>query len=151
MRGRRGIYIGIFFVASLAAAALYYLAQPRAEIVRARTDITTFRPITDEMVELVRVSPPDAPANAARSVDEVVGRYTSLPILAGQDVDVRVLESTPGQRVYGFGAPLGAGHVAFALPVEPGQAVGGALPPGALVDIVAGPAGARAPPRAPPP
>src|SRR5919198_894608 len=39
----------------------------------------------------------------------------------------------------GFGAPLEAGQVAFAIPVEPGQAVGGALVPGAHVDVVAVP------------
>jgi Flp pilus assembly protein CpaB len=34
---------------------------------------------------------------------------------------------------------LPAGHVAFALPVEPAQALGGALTPGAVVDVVAVP------------
>ena len=45
----------------------------------------------------------------------------------------------PGQLAFGFGAPLAAGQVAFAIPVEPGQAVGGALVPGARVDVVAVP------------
>ena len=144
-RGRRNVYIGIFFVAALIAAALVYLAQPRTEVVRARADIAVLTPITAEMVELVRVSPGQAPPHAARSMKAVVGRYASVPVLAGQDVDVRVLESTPGQRALGFGAPLAPGQVAFALPVEPGQAVGGALSPGALVDVVAVPSQATVP------
>lgn len=139
MRARRGVYLAFFLVAALGASALVYFAQPRNGVVRAKTDIAVLTPITAEMVEVVSVSPADAPPNAARSLDAVISRYTSVPILAGQDVDVRVLETNPGQLAFGFGAPLEAGQVAFAIPVEPGQAVGGALVPGARVDIVAVP------------
>jgi Flp pilus assembly protein CpaB len=139
MRARRGVYATIFLVSALGAAALVYAAQPQNGIVRAKTDIAVLTPITTDMVEVVQVSPADAPANAARSLDDVVGRYASVAILAGQDVDVRILETNPGQRAFGFGTPVEAGQVAFALPVEPGQAVGGALAPGARVDVVAVP------------
>ncbi len=139
MRARRTVYIVIFLVSSIVAAGVYYLAQPRLELVRARSDIPVLTQITADMVELVRVSPLDAPANTARSLDGVVGRYAALPILAGQDVDARAIETTPGSRAFGFGAPLAAGQVAFALPVAADQAVGGALSPGARVDVVAVP------------
>ena len=139
MRARRGVYLAFFLVAAMGASALVYFAQPRNGIVRAKTDIAVLTPITADMVQVVSVSPADAPANAARSLDAVVGRYTSVPILAGQDVDLRVLETNPGQLAFGFEAPLQAGQVAFAIPVEPGQAVGGALVPGAHVDVVAVP------------
>lgn len=139
MRARRGVYIAFFLVAALGASALVYFAQPRNGIVRAKVDIAVLTPITTEMVELISVSPADAPANAARTLDAVVGRYASVAILAGQDVDVRILETNPGQLAFGFGAPLEIGQVAFALPVEPAQAVGGALAPGARVDVVAVP------------
>ena len=139
MRARRGVYLAFFLVAALGASALVYFAQPRNGIVRAKVDIAVLTPITADMVQVVSVSPADAPANAARSLDAVVGRYASVPILAGQDVDVRVLETNPGQLAFGFGAPLEVGQVAFAIPVEPGQAVGGALAPGARVDVVAVP------------
>ena len=139
MRARRTVYIVIFAVASIVAAGAYYLAQPRVELVRARADIAVLTQITSDMVELVRVSPLDAPANSSRSLDAVVGRYAALPILAGQDVDGRAIEATPGSRAFGFGAPLGPGEVAFALPVAADQAVGGALSPGARVDVIAVP------------
>ena len=139
MRARRGVYTAIFLAAAVAAMALVYIGQPRNGIVRAKADIAVLTPITIDMIEIVSVSPADAPANAARRVDDVVGKYASVPILAGQDVDTRILEANPGQLAFGFGAPLEAGQVAFALPVEPGQAVGGALVPGARVDIVAVP------------
>jgi Flp pilus assembly protein CpaB len=143
MRARRGAYLALFLVAALGASALVYVAQPRNGIVRATANIAVLTPITADMVEIVSVSPPDAPPNAARSLDAVVGRYASSPILAGQDVDVRVLETNPGQLAFGFGAPLEGGQVAFAIPVEPSQAVGGALIPGARIDIVAVPNGLK--------
>ncbi len=139
MRARRGVYTAIFLAAAVGAMALVYVAQPRNGIVRAKVDIAVLTPITAEMVEMVSVSPADAPANAARSLDAVVGRYVSVAVLAGQDVDVRILETNPGQLAFGFGAPVEAGQVAFALQVEPGQAVGGALVAGARVDVVAVP------------
>jgi Flp pilus assembly protein CpaB len=139
MRTNRGAYVAIFVVASLVAAGVYYLTQPRADVVRARDYIAVLSPITADMVELVRVSPGDRPADAATSIDDVIGQYAAMPILAGQFVDHRALESTPGAQVFGFGAPLPPGYVAFAIPVEPGQAVGGALTPGAVVDVIAVP------------
>jgi pilus assembly protein CpaB len=139
MRARRGAYLAFFVVAAIAASALVYLSQPRNGVVRAKVDIPVLTPITVDMIQVVSVSPADAPPNAARSVEAVVGRYASVPILAGQDVDARELETNPGQLAFGFGAPLEVGQVAFAIPVEPGQAVGGAIAPGARVDIVAVP------------
>jgi len=91
VRGRRSAYIVIFLVAALGAGVLAYLAQPRTEIVRARSDIAVLVPITADMLELVRVSPGDAAAQTARSLDAVVGRYASTPVLAGEDVDLRSL------------------------------------------------------------
>jgi Flp pilus assembly protein RcpC/CpaB/SAF domain len=139
MRIRRTSYIVVFLVAGVIAAGAFVFAQPRTEIVRAKVDVPVLTQITADMVETIRLSPADAPADAARSLDEVVGQYAALPILAGQDVDRRALERTPGERSLGFGAPLAAGQVAFALPVDPSQAVGAALAPGARVDVIAVP------------
>jgi len=139
MRARRGAYLAFFVVAAIAASALVYLSQPRNGVVRAKVDIPLLTPITADMIQVVSVSPADAPPNAARSIAAVIGRYASVPILSGQDVDARVLETNPGQLAFGFGAPLEVGQVAFAIPVDPGQAVGGAIAPGARVDIVAVP------------
>lgn len=139
MRVRRTVYLVIFVVASLVAAGAYWLAQPRTQVVRATVDVPVMTQVTADMVELVRVSPVGVPPNAARSLDAVVGMYASLPILSGQDVDTRALEAIPGSQAFGFGAPLGPGEAAFALPVTADQAVGGALAPGAHVDVIAVP------------
>ena len=139
MRVRRAPYIVVFLLAGLVAGGVYLLGQPRTEIVRATVDVPVLTQITADMVETIRVSPADAPADAARSADEVVGSYAAVPLLAGEAVDRRALERTPGERALGFGAPLAAGQVAFALPVDPSQAVGAALAPGARVDVIAVP------------
>ena len=139
MGAHRPAYVAIFIAASLVAAAVYWFAQPRAEAVRARTDIPVLTLITSDMVELVQVPPAARPGEVATSLEAVVGQYAAVPVLAGQYLDTRALEATPGQRTFGFGAPLPPGHVAFAVPVEPGQALGGALSPGARVEVVAVP------------
>jgi Flp pilus assembly protein CpaB len=139
VRGRRSAYIVVFLIAAVGAGVLAYAAQPRIEVVRARSAIPVLTPISADLLELVRVSPSGAAPQTARSLDVVVGRFASTPILAGQDVDLRVLEDNPGQRAFGFGARLGEAEVAFAVPVDASQAVGGAIAPGARVDVVAVP------------
>lgn len=139
MRIRRTPYIIVFLLAGIVAAGVFVFAQPRAELVRAKIDIPVLTQITADMVESIRVSPADAPADAAGSVNEVVGQYAALPILAGQFVDRRAVEGTPGERALGLGAPLPTGQVAFAVPVEPSQAVGAALAAGAHVNVIAVP------------
>ncbi len=139
MRARRTAYIVIFVIACLIAGVLYYLQVPRAAVVRATADIPAMTQITADMVELVKVAPVDMPTDAAQSTDQVVGQYASMTILAGQEIDTRALEQTPGQQAFGFGAALDHGFVAFAIPVDPSQAVGGALSPGAKVTVVAVP------------
>ena len=139
MRARRNAYIVIFVVACLTAGFFYYLQVPRASVVRATADIPAMTRITSDMVELVRVAPVDVSSDAAQSTDQVVGQYASMAILAGQEIDTRALEQTPGQQAFGFGAALDPGDVAFAIPVDPSQAVGGALSPGAKVTVVAVP------------
>jgi pilus assembly protein CpaB len=143
MRVRRAAYLAVFVVASLVAAGAYWLAQPRTAVVRATADIPAMTQVTADMVELVRVSPLDAAPDTARSLDAVVGQFAAVPILSGQDLDARALEAVPGSQAYGFGAPVGPGEVAFALPVAAEQAVGGALAPGARVDVIAVPNDAK--------
>jgi hypothetical protein len=73
--------------------------------------------ITPDMVEMVKVAPVDASSDAAQSTDQVVGQYAALTILAGQEIDTRAVEQTPGQQAFGFGAALDPGDVAFAIAI----------------------------------
>lgn len=54
-----------------------------------RVDIPVLTQITGDMVEVMHASLADAPPNGASSVEDVVGQYAALPILAGQYVDRR--------------------------------------------------------------
>ena len=108
-------YIAIFVAASLVAAGVYWFAQPRAEAVRARADIPLLTPITADMVELVRVAAGDRPADAATSLDEVVG-----PVRGHADPGRPVPRSPrPGGDARAahvrLRCALPPGHVAFAL------------------------------------
>jgi len=124
VRARRTAYIVIFVVACLVAGLLYYLQVPRASVVRATADIPAMTQITADMVELVKVAPVDVSTDAAQSTNQVVGQYAAMPILAGQEIDKRALDQTPGQQQFGFGAALDPGDVAFAIPIsDPSQAV----------------------------
>ena len=89
--------------------------------------MTRIRPT--DIVELVRVAPVDVSTNAAQSTDQVVGEYAAMTILAGQEIDRRAREQTPGQQAFGFGATLDPGFDAFAIPVDPSPVVGSALSP----------------------
>jgi Flp pilus assembly protein CpaB len=136
---RRNLYFAVFIVAALLAGGAYLYAQPRIDVVTAASDISPNVKITDAMLSSRKVAPGDVPANAARSVADVVGKYSSATIRSGVDIDTRNLETVPGAQVYNFGAAVPDGQVAFGLPVDPSQALGGAIVPGAKVDVIAVP------------
>jgi Flp pilus assembly protein CpaB len=136
---RRNLYFTVFIVAALVAGGAYLYAQPRIDVVTAASDISPNVKITDAMLSTRKVAPGDVPANAARSVADVVGKYSSATIRSGADIDTRNLETVPGAQVYNFGAAVPDGQVAFGLPVDPSQALGGAIVPGAKVDVIAVP------------
>ena len=136
---RRSIYFGIFIIAALLAGGAYLYAQPRVDVVTASANIGPNVKITDSMVTTRKVAPGDVPASAARSTGDVVGKYSSVTIRSGADIDTRNLGTIAGGLVYNFGAAVPDGQVAFGLPMDPSQALGGAIVPGAHVDVIAVP------------
>lgn len=136
---RRSIYFGIFVIAALLAGGAYLYAQPRVDVITASTDIAPNVKITDGMVTTRKVAPGDVPASAARTASDVVGKYSSVTIRSGADIDTRDLGTIAGGLVYNFGAAVPDGQVAFGLPMDPSQALGGAIVPGARVDVIAVP------------
>ncbi|HUQ42487.1 MAG TPA: RcpC/CpaB family pilus assembly protein, partial [Candidatus Limnocylindrales bacterium] len=80
---------------------------------------------------------------AARRIDDVVGLVPRSPMLRGQIVLVRsVAEEIADFR---SGQMIASGYRAVAIPVSAVNAVGGAVVPGARVDILAIPIAGRAP------
>ncbi|HEX9269401.1 MAG TPA: Flp pilus assembly protein CpaB [Candidatus Limnocylindria bacterium] len=139
---QRGL-LAIALVAGLIAGGLYYLGAQRTSVVVAARDLTADRPLGDEDLAL-RAFPADAvPNGAARAVAEAVGKVPRAPLWAGQVVLTSALADAAA--AFHSGLVPSAGQRAIAIPVSAGQALGGAIAPGAHVDVIAVPAAGRAP------
>jgi Flp pilus assembly protein CpaB len=130
-------------VAGLTAGALYFIGAQRIAMVVASRDVAVIRPLTAQDLE-VRSVPPDAlPAGAISSVDEVIGRVPSTPLWQGQPLVAHALADDAA--TFHTGLTLRPGERAIAIPVVAVSAVGGAISPGARIDVLAVPLLGRAP------
>ena len=130
-------------IAGCVAGALYYIGAQRVPTVVAARDIPVIRPLTAQDIE-VRSVPPDAlPTGAISNVGEVIGRVPVAPLWQGQAlVEQGLADDT---ATFHTGLTLRAGERAVAIPVAAVSAVGGAISPGARVDVLAVPIIGRAP------
>lgn len=109
----------------------------------AAQDIPLIRPLTASDVE-VRSLPPDAlPPGAIANLDDVIGRVPRAPVWRGQPFVLQGLSDDIA--VFHTGLALRSGERAIAIPVVAVSAVGGAVAPGARVDVLAIPVIGRAP------
>ncbi len=130
-------------VAASVAGVLYYAALQRVSIVVAARDLDALHPLGAEDVAL-RAFPADAmPPGALSDVVSAIGRLPRAPLWQGQVVLAAAL--TDGGVSFHSGVLTPVGQRAVALPVTATQALGGAIAPGARVDIVAVPVLGRAP------
>lgn len=142
MNAQRGLVV-LAVVAALAAGVLYYVGAQRTGVVIAAADIPAARPLAAADLE-TRQLPPDAlPAGALTDASAVIGRFAKAPIWKGQLVVVDALAAAPATFESGIAIPTG--YRAVAVPVDAAHAVGGAVVPGARVDVIAVPDAARAP------
>jgi len=125
------------------AGVVFYLATARADVVVVSRDIDVPRVLSADDVETRSVSLDIIPDDAARRVEDAIGLVPRTPLLRGQIVLTRGL----GEEVADLRgvAPLSAGARAIALPITAVNAVGGAITPGARVDVLAVPVLGRAP------
>jgi pilus assembly protein CpaB len=139
---RRSLLV-IALIAGSIAGALYFMGAQRVPVVVAALDLEATRPLTALDVE-VRSLPPDAlPPGAITSVEDVIGRVPVAPLWQGQPFVARALaDEAP---VFHTGLSLRPGERAIAIPVVAAGAVGGAITPGARVDVLAVPVSGRAP------
>jgi pilus assembly protein CpaB len=92
----------------------------------------------------VRSVPPDAlPAGAISSIDDAIGRVPTAPLWEGQPLVSQALADDAAN--FHTGLTLRSGERAVAIPVVAVSAVGGAIAPGARVDVLAVPLIGRAP------
>lgn len=142
MIGQRAL-LAVAIVCGAVAGTIYYASLQRVSVVVAAHALDADKSIGPDDVE-TRELPPDAlPAEAVRATSDAIGRVPRAPLWPGQVLVAPGLGVTAAAFHSGLVPP--AGQRAIAIPVTPAQAVGGALVPGAHVDVIAVPATGRAP------
>ena len=112
-------------------------------MVVAAHDVAAIGPLTAQDLE-TRSVPPDAlPIGAVSRVEDAIGRYPLTPLWEGQPLVVHALADDAA--VFHTGLTLRPGERAIAIPVVAVSAVGGAISPGARIDVLAVPIIGRAP------
>jgi pilus assembly protein CpaB len=139
---RRSLLV-LALVAGLTAGALYLIGTARVAMVVASRDVAVIRPLTADDLE-VRSVPPDAlPVGALSRLDDVIGRVPVAPLWEGQPLVAHALADDAA--TFQTGLTLRPGERAIAIPVVAVSAVGGAISPGARIDVLAVPLIGRAP------
>lgn len=139
----RRVLFAIAIVSGCLAAALYYGATRRADVVVMARDMTELRALTREDVDVRTISAELVPEDAIRNVDEAVGSIPRAPLAKGQLVLAHAIGSEAAD--FRSGQSLEEGTRAIAIPVSAVTAVGGAVIPGAHVDVISVPIAGRAP------
>jgi Flp pilus assembly protein CpaB len=139
----RRALLALALVAGFIAGALYFIGVQRVDVVVASRDVAAIRRLTPEDLE-VRSVPPDAlPIGALSKIDDVIGRVPIAPLWQGQPLVAHALGDDAA--TFHTGLALRPGERAIAIPVVAVSAVGGAISPGARVDVIAVPVIGRAP------
>lgn len=142
MIARRSLLI-LALIAGCIAGGLYYTGAQRVALVVAAHDVSVIRPLTAEDLEVRSVPPDSLPTGAISSVDGVIGRVPVGPLWQGQPLVSHALADDAA--TFHTGLTLRPGERAVAIPVVAVSAVGGAIAPGARVDVLAVPLIGRAP------
>ena len=142
MIGQRAL-VGLAVAAGLLAGVLYYAGAQRVGVVVAARDLDATHALTAEDLGTASLPPDAVPSGTLTDVAGAVGRIPRAPLWRGQLVMAGALTSDAASFHTGLALP--AGLRALALPVGAAQAVGGAIVPGARVDVLAVPVAGRAP------
>jgi len=141
--GQRAL-IALALVAGTLAGVLYYVGAQRSPVVVAARDVDATHPLVSEDLAVVSMPRDAVPAGALADPNGALGKLPRAPLWRGQVV----LEPGLSDQAASFhtGLTLPVGMRAVALPVSSAaQAVGGAIVPGARVDVIAVPVAGRAP------
>ena len=135
--------IALAVAAGFVAGGIYYASDQRRDVVIASHDIEVPRALTRDDLEVRSIPAQLAADGVATVIDEVIGLVPRSPLMRGQIVFARGV--TTELADFRSGLPLAPGMRAIALPVSAANALGGAIMPGAHVDILAVPIAGRAP------
>ena len=98
-------------------------------------DIPAGAELNAGMVKVIDLPAGGRPENALVGVGEVTGQYTAVSLFAGQVITTRHLTDKP--PVHDPLTEIPAGMRVVSVPVKPEAALGGAMKPGDVVDVVA--------------
>jgi pilus assembly protein CpaB len=125
------------------AGFIFYTQTEQASALVAERDLTIGERLTADDLAVRRVPASSLPDGVLTTVDQAVGQFLSFPLLAGQYVTPRHLSRDPSGSALTGGLPVPPGDRIVSLPLTPAAALGGALAPGDLVDVIAVPDPAR--------
>lgn len=133
----RRLFLVAFVVLSGIAGYFYYANTEQAAVLVAARDLKVGSQVQDGDLAVRRINPGSASSDVLRAADQAVGQYVALPVLKGQFIDARQLAPSRNAELIGSGLRVPAGSRIIGVPVTPATAVGGALKPGDLVDVLA--------------
>ena len=143
MIGQRAL-IAVALGAGALSGILYYVSAQRTPVVVAARDVDATHPLAADDLVVVSMPADAVPQGALGETAGAVGKLPRAPLWRGQVVLAPALSEQAASFHTGLALPTGMRAVA--LPVaNAAQAVGGAIVPGARVDVIAVPVAGRAP------
>jgi Flp pilus assembly protein CpaB len=141
--GQRALVV-LALVAGALAGTLYYVGAQRSSVVVAARDLAATESLAADDLAVVLMPADAVPAGALGNVSAAVGKLPRAPLWRGQIVLGPALSDAAASFHTGLALPVGMRAVALPL-ASASQAVGGAIVPGARVDVIAVPVAGRAP------
>lgn len=143
MIGQRALIV-LALAAGALAGTLYYVGAQRSPVVVAARDLDATHPLVAEDLAIVSIPADAVPAGALSDATGAVGKVPRAPLWRGQIVLAPALSDQGASFHTGLALPTGMRAVALPMSTA-AQAVGGAIVPGARVDVIAVPLAGRAP------
>jgi len=140
--GQRALIV-LAVAAGVLAGILYYVGAQRVPVVVAARDLDATHTLGGDDLATASLPPDAVPPGALTDVASALGRVPRAPLWRGQLLLADALTHDAASFHTGLALPIGLRAVA--LPVVAAQAVGGAIVPGARVDVLAVPVAGRAP------
>jgi Flp pilus assembly protein CpaB len=141
--GQRALIV-VALAAGALAGILYYAGAQRSSVLVAARDLDATHALVADDLAIASLPADAIPAGALGDMSAAVGKLPRAPLWRGQVVLGPALSDDAASFHTGLALP--AGMRAVALPLSSAaQAVGGAIVPGARVDVIAVPVAGRAP------
>jgi len=141
--GQRAL-IALALVAGALAGILYYVSAQRSPVVVAARDVDASHPLVADDLAIVSMPTDAIPQGAFGETTRAVGKLPRAPLWRGQILLGSAISDEAASFHTGLALPIGMRAVALPI-ANPAQVVGGAIVPGARVDVIAVPVAGRAP------